>query len=62
MLVEGKLLKTIITIKIKYAFQELLQLRKMMHVKRFIQSWHIVDAQAAAAAKSLESCPTLCDP
>ena len=47
---------------IKYAFQELLQLRKMMNVKHFIQCWHIVDAQAAAAAKSLQSCPTLYDP
>ena len=47
---------------IKYAFQELLQLRKMMNVKHFIQCWHIVDAQAAAAAKSLQSCPILYDP
>ena len=34
----------------------------MMHVKRFIQCWHIVDAQAAAAAKSLQSYSTLYDP
>ena len=33
-----------------------------MNVKHFIQCWHIVDAQAAAAAKLLQSCPTLYDP
>ena len=29
---------------------------------RKLRSWHLVLSAAAAAAKSLQSCPTLCDP
>ena len=45
-----------------YIFMVLIRSKFFLVVMYACESWTIKKAAAAAAAKSLQSCPTLCDP
>ena len=45
-----------------YIIHSEVKVKSLSHVQLFVTPWTVAHQSPAAAAKSLQSCPTLCDP